>query len=269
MFLNHNGQVLPVNTPIFGSDNRAFRYGDGLFETIRMVNGQPQFLDLHLARLQEGMQVLQLDKNEKWTIDFWQETIADLCRRNKLFKDARIKLSVYRNAAGWYTPETNTAAFLLEVWPLDTTGYQLNNKGLVIDIFTEVPKRVGALATIKSANSLPYILAGIYAKKNGLDDCLLINEQQRLVEAVASNLFLVKNNTLYTPPLTDGCVAGIMRRIICSNYSVVEQSIPMAALLEADEILLTNAIQGVQWVVGYKNKRYFNKVSKELVSLIR
>lgn len=268
MFLNYNGQILSVSTPIIGANNRAFRYGDALFETIRMVGGKALFLDIHLIRLKAGMQLLQMIAPAEWTTRFWEQAILELGKKNKVVKDARIRLTVFRNEGGLYTPHTNQVSFLLELTPLDTDGYELNAKGLMIDCFLEMPKHKGPLASIKSANALPYILAGIYAKKNQLDDCLLVNEQGNLVEAVAANVYLVKNNTIYTPALSEGCVAGVMREVLKQKMGFVEQQIVPAALLEADEVFLSNAVKGIQWVGGYKAKRYFNRVSKELIGLL-
>lgn len=268
MFLNCNGQIHLIATPIFGADNRAFKYGDALFETIRMVGGQPLFLDLHMDRLQAGMELLQMIAPPTWTIHFWEQAIHDLSQKNKIIADARIKLTIFRKEGGMYTPHSNQVSFLLEVSPLDTVEYEFNSKGLMVDCFFDLPKLKGPLAAIKSANALPYILAGIYAKKNQLDDCLLVNEHGNLVEAVASNVYLVKNNTIYTPDLSEGCVAGVMRRVIKEKIGFMEQAIAPAALLEADEVFLSNAIKGVQWVGAYKTKRYFNRVSKELCSML-
>lgn len=268
MFLNHNGSILPINTPIFGADNRAFRYGDALFETIRMRNGRIPFLDYHWARLQAGMSLLGINIPVDWSEAFWQEQIDDLGRRNKVFKEARIRLSIYRADGGRYTPLQDDPFFLLELEAMPEDSFVLNEKGLSISLFTDVPKHTGPLSALKSANSIPYVLAGKAAKKQGTDDCLILNEHVRLVEAIASNLFIVKDNKILTPSLNEGCIAGVMRQVIKNQVMVLETPLLPEILLEADEIFLSNALRGVQWVGSYGKKRYFNKVGREVMERI-
>ncbi|SMO76199.1 aminotransferase class IV [Solitalea koreensis] len=272
-FINFNGQIIPEQEPVLTSSNRAFRYGDGLFESVRMSSGELKFLDLHAERLQTGMKTLRMSNYHQFTAEFVIEQVHQLAKSNKIFDHARIRVSVFREGAGLYTPVTNEAGFLIEMHKLEEGPYELNRKGLIIDVFKDVKKNCSTLSWIKSSNSLLYVLAAIYKNEIKADECLLMNDEGYLVEGTSSNLFLVKNGELYTPALTEGCVAGVMRNVIFkmaqhTSLKIHEVKIKPEALFDADEIFMTNATRGIQWVVGYHEKRYFNDFSKMLVAML-
>ena len=179
----------------------------------------------------------------------------------------RVRLTLFRKGAGGYIPESNDCAFLLEASALDDNTYQLNAKGLTVDLYTAIKKQQDLLANIKSGNSLIYVLAGVHCNKNDLDDCIIQNSKGNLIESTNSSLFAVKNGVLYTPPVSDGCVDGILRKMIMqvaaqNRVAVYEIQLMQSVLLSADELFLTNTIHGLRWVMAYKNKRYFNTTGK-------
>jgi len=269
-YLDYNGEFHHTEDAIFQSHNRSFRYGDGLFETMCWQNGNIQLLNYHIDRLQKGMELLKLEGAKRYTAQFFLEKIAALLKKNQLSEsECSIRLAVFRDGAGLYTPVSNQAVYLLEVFKLDKKVNVHNQAGLIIDVFPDHRKPVNALSTIKSSNALLYVLAGIYRKTHALDDVLLINESGFLVEAASSNIFIWYNETLYTPALSEGCVDGVMRRSIIdfakeNDIAIVEAQINPQILNEAEEIFLTNAVHGMQCVLGYKKKRYFNRLSKDL-----
>ena len=268
-FINHNGDFVPADLPMVKANNRSFCYGDGLFETIRIANYKPQFLKEHLQRLYTGMRVLKMIPNPEFTETFFEHAILELAQKNGITSDGRARLAVYRNEGGYYAPSDNHVSFLLEVTPIAEKGYTLNLKGYTVDLYTEVKKSLGVLSSIKSANSIMYVLAGIYKNSHSLDDCILVNDKGSITEAISSNIFAVKNGVLYTSPVADGCVDGVMRKKIieialANRIAVYELSVMQSVLLGADELFLTNAIAGIRWVVAYKQKRYFNTTSKKL-----
>lgn len=269
-FINHNGIILAADQPLFTISNRAFCYGDALFETIRIANNNPQFLKEHIQRLLVGMDVLKMENNYFFSEEFFEKAIKELAEKNDITSDGRIRLTVYRNQGGFYTPEDNTVSYLIEVTSLAVKGYEINAKGYTVDLYTDIKKSQSPLASIKSANSAIYVMAGIHKKKNSLDECVLINDKGNITEAISSNIFAVKNGVLYTSPIADGCIDGVMRKKIieiaqANRIAVYELSIMQSILLGADELFLTNAINGIRWVVAYKQKRYFNTTSKKLL----
>jgi branched-subunit amino acid aminotransferase/4-amino-4-deoxychorismate lyase len=269
-FVNHNGEILPDTTPLFTSDNRSLQYGDGLFETIRLVNGVPLFFEDHFHRLLSGMIMLQMQFEGTLDMNYFVDQIKMLSAQNKNEDAARVRLSVYRKTGGFYTPEAHEIGFVIQTESLAEKRFEVQQKGLKIDIYKETPKLPGRLSNLKTANCLTYILAGLYKKQKSLDDCLLLNTYGAVVESISSNIFIVRQGVLITPPLNDGCVAGIMRMQILKiarqyNKKVIEKSISPDELLLADEVFLTNAISGIRWVVAFRNKRYFNTTAKWFV----
>ncbi len=268
--LSYNGEFYSEDVALFTADNRAFRYGDSLFETIHCNGTQIQFLDEHIERLQLGMNQLRMDIPDHF-YETIEKNIKSLITKNKSFLGTRIRLSIFRNSGGLYTPKTNRISYLLESSKLEDPRYFLNKKGLKIGLFDTYKKTSNSLSAFKTGNSLPFILAGLHKSEMKWDDCLLINERQNLVESVSSNLFVVKDGILFTPSLESGAVNGIMREQIIQialdlGITVYDDCIMKPEqLMEADEIFLTNAIVGIRWVVAYGERRYFNRSAKVLI----
>lgn len=260
-----NGHLISIYEPHVSFANRAFRYGDALFESIRICNNKVMFLPDHLTRLKLGMTVLRMNLPAEFTSQNLQEFIIHLLKHNVHAPNARVRLTVFRNEGGYYTPETNDISFLIESEEI-SGEYELNQKGFWVDIYADIKKPINKLANIKSGNALIYVLAGLSKQSMKLDDCLLINENGTICESVNSNIFIVKNGTLYTPPLSEGCVAGVMRKQIMhlateNKILTFESAVTLYTLMNGDEVFLTNSIQGIRWVGQFRDKFYTNKMS--------
>jgi branched-subunit amino acid aminotransferase/4-amino-4-deoxychorismate lyase len=272
--LIYNGEFFPVDKPIIKASNRSFRYGDGLFESIRALDGEVYNFENHFARLIEGMKACHMEIPENFTIDFFKNQISSLLQRNGIREGGRVKLTVFREGeAPSYFPETNEPGFVIETLEYPDNKFVLNPEGLEVDLYNNMPKTVNDYSVFKSTNSFFYVNAIMYARYNDLKDCLLVNSRGAIIESTNSNLFIVSNGVLYTPPLTDGCVGGTMRMKIInlaleSGIKVYEASISPQHLLSCDEIILSNAIQGVKWVSSYRTKRFFHKISDKLIELL-
>ena len=272
--LIYNGEFFPVDKPIIKASNRSFRYGDGLFESIRAVDGEVYNFENHFARLVEGMKAYHMDIPENFTIDFFKNQISSLLQRNGIREGGRVKLTVFREGESpSYFSETNEPGYVIETLDYPDNKFILNPEGLEVDLYSDIPKTVNDYSVFKSTNSFFYVNAIMYAKAHNLKDCLLVNSRGGIIESTNSNLFIVSNGVLYTPPLTDGCVGGTMRMKIInlaleSDIKVYEASISPQHLLSCDEIILTNAIQGVKWVSSYRTKRFFHKISDKLIELL-
>jgi len=268
-YINFNGQIIAENETVVSVDNRSFRYGDGLFETMLWKDGDIRFLNFHVERLQKGMEMLHFDEYRKFDAFFIRAKAEELIRKNNMIgQQARVRLIVYRDGGGLYTPETNKPVFCLQVSRIPTS---LRDKklGLIVDVYTEYKKPYSDLSLLKSNNALIFAMAGLFKKKHAYDEVFLLNQGGHLCEALASNIFVYYEKVLYTPALTEGCVEGVMRRVVMDmaqheGIPVVEAQINPEIMKQADEIFCTNAVQGVQWVMGYKQKRYFNKISRIL-----
>lgn len=272
-YILYNDEFIAANHPILGVQNRAFRYGDGLFESMRMSGGKLKFADLHADRLRAGMRALKIDGSALLDDYFLKQKTAELAKKNKLRDHARFRLSVYREGAGLYTPESNKSGYVLEAAPLAESRYELNKKGLIIDVYDEITKPVNKLSNFKTTNSLIYVMAGLYKKQHQLDEAFLLNQHGFLCESISSNIFVVYDKQIYTPALSEGCVAGVMRSTVMTmaktnGIPLIEAQINPEVLKEADEVFITNAIGGIRWVMGYGRKRYFNEFSKELGAML-
>lgn len=268
-----DGEFLKSSDKVFTIENRGFKYGDALFETIRVVDGKPCFIEDHFARLKEGMDYLKMKSSGNMSFKKLQELINELIVKNKITKGGRIRLSVFRKGNGLYEPDTLERSYVIEAKPLPYNEYILNENGLVIDFYNQHKKYRNKLSLIKTNNSIPQILASIYKKEQNLDDCIMVNDVDRIAEAISSNIFMFKNNCLYTPSLEEGCMNGIMRKQILeiaksAGYSVFEGMLTGSALMQADEVFLTNAIKGIMWVGAYRQKRYYNNVAKQLTEAL-
>jgi branched-subunit amino acid aminotransferase/4-amino-4-deoxychorismate lyase len=268
-YILHNDEFVIINHPILTAANRGFRYGDGLFETMRMCNGKLKFADLHADRLRAGMKALKIDGSILLDDYFLKQKTAELCKKNKLKDNVRFRLSVYRAGDGLYTPNSNKFGYVLEASALHEDNYELNKKGLIIDVFDELTKPVNSLSNCKTSNSLLYVMAGLYKKQHRLDDAFILNQHGFLCESISSNIFVVYDKQIYTPALSEGCVAGVMRNVVMGmarahDIAVIEAQINPEILKAAEEVFITNAISGIRWVMGYGRKRYFNEITKLL-----
>ncbi len=264
-----NGHLISVYEPSVTFKNRCFRYGDGLFETIRLTNNKIMFLADHITRLKLGMTVLRMNVPAEFRTDGIFELINELLNKNEIGSEGRIRITVFRNEGGYYTPEDNSISFLIEAENITEKGYQMNQKGLWVDIYSDIKKQLNKLSNIKTCNSLLYVMAGLAKQSMSLDDCLLVNEQGNICEAISSNIFVVKNGTLFTPPLSEGCIAGIMRKRIlqlAQQHKILyfENPITINTLMNGDEVFLTNSIMGIQWVGQFKHKYYTNQTALQL-----
>ncbi|MBI2722546.1 MAG: aminotransferase class IV [Bacteroidetes bacterium] len=261
-----NGHLISIYEPSVAFNNRAFRYGDSLFESIRLCNNKLMFLRDHLNRLKLGMTVLRMNVPAEFNLENVQELIIQLLKHNTHAPNARIRLTVFRNEGGFYTPETNDISFLIESDEL-SGGYTLNQKGLWADVYADIKKPINKLANIKTGNALLYVMAGLAKQSMKLDECFLINDNGAICESISSNIFIVKNGTIFTAPLTEGCVAGIMRKQVMSiaaqnRVLVFEQVITVNTIMMGDEVFLTNSIKGIQWVGQFKQSFFTNKMAQ-------
>jgi branched-subunit amino acid aminotransferase/4-amino-4-deoxychorismate lyase len=268
-----NGHLISIYEPNVAFNNRAFRYGDSIFESIRLCNNKIMFLKEHITRLKLGMTVLRMNVPAEFTTGNMHEFITQLLKHNTHAPNARIRLTVFRKDGGYYAPETNDISFLVESEELPS-NYELNQKGFWVDIYADIKKSINKLSNIKTGNCLMYVMAGISKQSMKLDDCFILNENGTICESISSNVFVVKNGTLYTAPLTEGCVAGVMRKQIMSlatenRILTFESSLTSYTLMNADEVFLTNCIHGIQWVGQFKEKFYTNKMSQFFIEKLK
>jgi branched-chain amino acid aminotransferase len=267
-FYNYNGAIIPANQPVLQLNNGVFRHGDGIFENMRMIKGQLQFASLHAKRLVSGMKALKLEGYALLDAEFLREKARELSTRNKA-KNGRLRLTVFRDSEKLFMPDPNNFAYAIEWETLEEQVYTLNTRGLIMNIYEDVPKPINVLSNLKTCNSISDVLAGIYTQKNRLNEAFILNQNGFLCESIRANIFIKYSGTLYTPALSEGCVKGVMRQVVIelalkNNIPVTEAQINPQILNEAEEVFLTNATHGIQWVLGFNRKRYFYENSKLL-----
>lgn len=271
-YIWYNGEFHRSDSAVLNSSNRAFRYGDGLFETIHCFGTEPYYLNLHYERLTRGLLLLEIEQPYTLSKAKLQEVITKLLNKNRHFGSTRVRVSVFRSGGGLYTPDENTASVVVESQPLDFKFYHYNSQGLMVDIYPDILKPVNVLASVKSCNALLYVKAGLFRKRKILDECIILNEYGRAAESISSNIFIVKKNEIFTPGLSEGCIPGIMRQVVIElardlGFKVYEDvALNTKVFATSDELFLTNAISGIRWVLGLGGYRYFNTVSKRLSS---
>lgn len=263
-----NGKFTDADKAVLLASNRSYRYGDGLFETMKVKDGVIQLAASHMQRLFDGMSILKMDVPALVTKDKLMDIILELCKQNRCEALARVRLSVSRGNGGLYD-EDRKLQYLVECWPLNQSLNEVNENGLVIDIFPDAAKSTDRFSNLKSANFLVYSMAAVYAKENKLNDCLVLNANGKIADSTIANLFLVKGDTIFTPALSEGCVNGVMRKYLleslaASNYQVEETIVSAEDLLAADEVFLSNAINGIRWVQRFRDKIYSHMKTMEI-----
>jgi len=273
-YINLNGKHLPADEPVLYHTNRAFQYGDALFETMHANGKQVQFFDDHLQRLIKAMGMLRMEVPSRIKNHSLEGEIARLLHTNRHLKGARVRLTVFRNSGGKYAPDQLSCSYLIESEALESDTYRLNEKGMIIDVFSQLKKPITPFSHLKTTNDLIYIMAGIYKNEKSLDECLLINDKNEITEAISSNIFVVSDRVIHTPPLASGCLDGLMRKKIIefareAGYEVRDrEALTLENLMHAEEVFLTNAVKGIQWVSGIRKKRFFKNTAKKLIALL-
>ncbi|MBL4754703.1 MAG: aminotransferase class IV [Flavobacteriales bacterium] len=267
--VNHNGELLPSDIPILNIQNRSFRYGDGLFESLRVVDGLVVLLEHHLQRLTTGMNVLKMSADPDRGVAFWKEQILRLCEDNRCLDKARVRLTIYRKDGGHYEPSNADYGYLIEAESNATVFSNPELEGLNIGVFDEILKPINSLGGVKTANSLIYVLAGVVKDQNSMDDMLILNESGKVAEAISSNIFIVKNGQFSTPSLDEGCVAGVTRdwlitKMRANGTTVEETSLSIEDIQLADEVFVTNAIQGVRRVQCFGDSSFDDAFVREV-----
>ena len=271
--INNNGHLISSAEATVSVSNRGLAYGDAIFETIKTLNGKILFWEDHYFRLMASMRILRMEIPMAFTPEFLEAQILELLTHNKSNSNSfRVKLTVFRKQGGFYTPDINDVNYFITADSLESDLYLLNGSNCIIELFKDFYVAPGLLSTLKTNNKVLNVLGSVYAKENQYDNCLLLNTNKSIVEALNGNLFLVKDNVIKTPPLEDGCLKGVMRKQVIEilkklpDYECVEASISPFELQKADELFLTNVIQGIQPITAFRKKLYNTTISQSLLA---
>jgi len=268
-FININGKIIRKSEAGIKIDDRSYRYGDGLFETMRVVDGKIFLENFHFERLFHGFGILRFQPPEFFLADKLSAEIVELCKKNQYSELAKVRLSVSRGNGGLYDGDENLN-YLIECSSIRNE----EEKSLVIDIFPDARKSCDVFSNLKSANFLPYVMAAKFARENQLDDCLLLNVYGRICDSTIANIFWIKDKEIFTPLLSEGCVAGVMRRQLKAqgaSFKVQERICEIKDVENADEIFLTNSVSGIMAVRKFAgrelNSERIQKLKQEIVMI--
>ena len=271
--INFNGTITAAETNLM-VNNRAFLYGDGVFESMKMVDQKILFLEDHYFRLMASMRIVRMEIPMNFTMEFFEEQILSLAKANGCSDSARVRITVYRNEGGNYLPVQRSVSYLINCSSLKNKMYSIDSKPYEVDLYKDFFITKQLLSTLKTTNKILNVTASIYADENGLDNCLLLNESKNVAEALQGNIFMVLNGKLYTPPLSEGCLNGVMRKQILNlaskieNLEVEEGEVSPFDLQKADELFISNVIKGIQPITKYRKKEFGITLSTKLVALL-
>lgn len=268
--INFNGTLQSDALPI-SPLNRAFNYADAVFETLKVVNGKPLYFEDHYFRLMASMRILRMEIPMSFTQEFLESEIEKLIDGiGQVEASSRFKIVVFRNDGGYYLPKDQHISYIITYGGRLDIAYSNNIDSYEVGLYKDFALAPHLLSTLKTTNKTINVLSSIYANENGFEDCLLMNTAKMIVESSKGNIFLVNGNKIKTPPLTDGCLNGVLRKQLIQiiqkdDYLELEESsISPFELQKADEIFITNVIQGITSVNKYKKKNYDNKIGQEL-----
>ncbi|MEO6405739.1 MAG: aminotransferase class IV [Ferruginibacter sp.] len=270
-YINFNGKILAAGTAIITAENRGLRYGDGLFETLKFATDKLVMMDEHMARLWKGMQEMKLKIPVHFTPDKLETQVHDLLKKNN-FSYARIRISVNRGNGGLFDCE-DKLHYIIECWPLTSKYTKLNDNGLDLCIFKHALKICDRFSNLKHSNFLPYVMGSLYSQEQKCNDAIIFNQYNRVCDSTIANIFIIANETVITPPLSEGCIAGTIRKFLLQilpelDYKVAQEIITQEMLMEAEEVFLTNSIYNMHWVAAIGQKKYNNHISRNIFEKI-
>lgn len=269
--INYNGEILPSDNNL-SSSNRAFLYGDGVFETLKIVNNKILYFEDHYFRLMASMRIVRMKIPNNFTLEYLESQILNLAKAQNCENSARVRFTVFRNDGGFYLPNNNSVSFQIQVFPLENTLYSFSDANYEVDLYKDFFISKQLLSTIKTTNKMINITGSIFADENDLQNCILLNNDKNVVEALNGNLFMLMGTKLITPPISEGCLNGIMRKQLLQiarkieNIEVSEDIISPFDLQKADELFITNVISGIQPITKYRKKEYKTDLAKEIVT---
>ena len=273
--VNINGtlyQDFEANIP---TNNRGLDYGDSVFETIKFNNNKPVFWEAHYFRLMASMRILRMEIPMHFTPEFLENEIVNLVQsfpNNAI--SYRVKITVYIDSDGFYTPISNNVSYIISAQELSSDLYEINKGNYEIELFKDYLISPNLLSTLKTNNKAVNVVGSIFAKENNYNNCLLLNTDKSIIEALNGNIFLIKGNTVKTPPLADGCLKGILREKLIEiiskspDFELSESSISPFELQKADELFITNVIQGIVPITKFRKKEFSADICSKLLVLL-
>jgi branched-chain amino acid aminotransferase len=269
--INFNGKITDLSDQLI--NNRAFLYGDAVFETLIIFNDKILFWEDHYFRLMSSMRIIRLDIPDKYTPEFFKENIIKIHNNISQTGNSRIRINIYRSSGGKYKPEKNTPSFIISCESINYNTYKLNKGHYEVDLYKDYYLDNQLISSIKSNNKIINVVASIYASENGFDNCILLNKDKLVSEFINSNLFIIKDEKIYTPTLKSGCLNGVVRKnlfkiLSSSSFELCEQDLSTFDITQSDEIFGTNIAQGIFSVTKFRKKDYDCSKTKKIITML-
>ena len=269
--INFNGEITDLSDQLI--NNRGFLYGDAVFETLIIFNNKILFWEDHYFRLMSSMRIIRLDIPDKYKPEFFEENIIKIHNSISQTGNSRIRINIYRSSHGKYKPEKNTPSFIISCESINNSNYELNKGHYEVDLFKDYYLDNQLISSIKSNNKIINVVASIYANENGFDNCILLNKDKLVTELINSNLFIIKEGKIYTPPLKSGCLNGVLRKnlfkiLSSSSFELYEQDLSTFDISQSDEIFGTNIAQGIFSVTKFRKKEYDCIQTKKIITIL-
>jgi len=256
-YINYNGTILPENSAFISASNRSFRYGEGFYASVRVANGIVSLWDLHVERIKSAIETLGFKQPKFFSTDVLKEQLLKLCIKNNVPK-ARVRITFFQGSGGLFDDSNDFLEYIIETWPLLDVIPRWNVNGLQIGIFTNGLKAVDAFAPIQSNSAILQIMAAKFAKSNLWNDALILNHFYRFAESVIGNIFWIQSKQIFTNPLSEGPIDGVMRNYLVSKLPVIEKPLSTDNISEIDEMFIASPVRGIQWVKSCNNTEFSN-----------
>jgi branched-chain amino acid aminotransferase len=269
LYYSLDKKIFAENELSIHPDNRSFRYGEGLFETIRFHKGEMPLWDLHWKRLSESLPKLYFELPLHFNEAELKEEIFRVAKRNHCLDAARVRITFFKGEGGIWERPSSPFHLLVQCWSLVKKEFNMNENGLDIGLFEAGRKSCDSFSNLKTNNYLLYALAAQYAKAEKLNECLVLNQHGRVCDATIANVFFSKDGIIHTPQLGEGCINGVMRRYLLGQlrnggFQVKEGAYLPDEIAAADEIFLSNAMYGLRWVKLWGDRTYQFQQSSSL-----
>lgn len=270
--LNYNGNFIDQTNLSFS--NRAFLYGDSVFETIKVVKNKVLFWEEHYLRLMSSMRILKIEIPNEFTPDYLESQIKKTISSISKTFTGRVRLTVFREGEGLYLPKSNQASFVINSFQNEVFSFETKFKTYKVDIYKDYLIQSNLLSNLKTSNRLINVIGSIYAQENELDNCILLNENKLVTEFLNGNIFLVKDNVVKTPPINSGCLNGVMRNKIIELINkiplleIFEKDFSAYEIISSQEVWVSNSISGIIPVSQYRNKHFGNSIAKKVLDFL-
>lgn len=249
-FLSFNSEILSKAQAKIPAVSSAALYGNGIFTTVAIFDGEPFLLQKHWRRLTDNASKIEVELSD-YSEDATRKALDEIVEKNNVI-NGRARITFFDESASDIWPfEINrktsrlmTTADLRPVpenFRLTTSPYRINSQS--------------PLARVKSCNYLETLLAYDEAKQRGFDEAIRLNEHGHVASACMANVFWLKNGRLYTPGLATGCLAGTTREFVIENLTCEELEADLEVINDADAVFLTSAGIGIIVVAEMNGKR--------------